>query len=516
MIVGSQGSNSALTMNPSQQKHWNDQIRGLELRREFAGRALRVQDVIEGTQIFGATGSGKTSGSGSYFARAFLDPSKGSYGGFGGLVLTAKGDEIDDWRSLLRQVGREEDLLVFEPAPGKQFNFLEYERAQPSGGGLTQNLVSLFLAAMSGGGSAAVSRTDPYWDESLRELLTHTVDLAVLGTRSHPALTDQHSEGFSLSSLFDIVRSAPQTLDEARSTEWRARSTCARLLLEAERRRNLEFPGESAHVRAGRAGDLDQTQAYWLRDFPSLAERTRSIIVSSFTAKAAGLLRSPLRELLCSGSDTATFAPERTFEGKVLVIQLPVKHYEEVGRFAQVLYKTVWQRAVERRVLAGQWRPVFLWADEAQYFVTKADALYQQTARAKYAATVYLTQNLPNYFAALDGSQGTAATESLLGNLQTKIFHANGDPATNEWGERVIGHHLLSTHSGSVGGRDVQTSVSSSLQPLIPAARFTELRRGSPDSNFEVDAIVFRPGGRGAERPKIPHHLVTFRQEHLT
>lgn len=172
-----------------------------------------VRDAIEGTQIFGATGSGKTSGSGGALARAFLDP-KNSYGGFGGLVLTCKGDERHDWEKWMQDVGRDAgDLLSFSPGADKQFNFLAYEATRGGcHGGLSQNLVSLFLAAMSGvgGDGASVSRADPFWDDTLRELLTHAVDLAIL--RSAPG-----DEPLSLELLLDIVRSAPSSRDEARS-----------------------------------------------------------------------------------------------------------------------------------------------------------------------------------------------------------------------------------------------------------------------------------------------------------
>jgi len=54
----------------------------------FSGAdAWTIRDACEGCQIFGVTGSGKTSGSGAALARAFLRA------GFGGLALTAKPDE---------------------------------------------------------------------------------------------------------------------------------------------------------------------------------------------------------------------------------------------------------------------------------------------------------------------------------------------------------------------------------------------------------------------------------------
>ena len=66
-----------------------------------------IADACEGTQIFGAAGSGKTSGSGQAIAKAMLR------NGFGGLVLTAKPDERMLWERYAAETGRTESVLVF-------------------------------------------------------------------------------------------------------------------------------------------------------------------------------------------------------------------------------------------------------------------------------------------------------------------------------------------------------------------------------------------------------------------
>ena len=126
--------------------------------------------------------------------------------------------------------------------------------------------------------------------------------------------------------------------------------------------------------------------------------------------------------------------------GTILVIDLPVKEFGEVGLFSQVLWKIAFQRAMERRSLKGSPRPVFLWADEAQYFVTSPnDMQFQTTCRSAGVATVFLSQNVSNFYAALgNGERGKAEADSIFANLNTKIFHANGDPVTNEWA--VVAH----------------------------------------------------------------------------
>ena len=80
--------------------------------------AWTLRDAVEGTLILGATGSGKTSGSGRLIARTMLSC------GFGGLVLTAKSDERALWEGYCRDTNRLDDLVVVGADGAHRFNFL--------------------------------------------------------------------------------------------------------------------------------------------------------------------------------------------------------------------------------------------------------------------------------------------------------------------------------------------------------------------------------------------------------
>jgi hypothetical protein len=244
-----------------------------------------------------------------------------------------------------------------------------------------------------------------------------------------------------------------------------------------------------------RKNDLSETETYWLNDFAELNPKTRSSVLSVLTSKMAGLMRSPFRNLF---SSETTVTPEDTFglggkPGKILIIDLPYKKFGESGRFAQILFKQIWQRAVEKRGKQGG--PVFLWADEAQYFTTKEDALFQQTARSSRAATVYLSQSVPNYCVALGESGGsTSTTDALLGNFQTIIFHANGCPKTNEYAQRLFGEDMRTTTGVSQGAGGFGVSTSSQFFPVLPANVFGRLKKGGLANNLLVEAYVFQAG----------------------
>ena len=88
--------------------------------------------------MFGATGSGKTSGPAKHLAYGYLAA------GFGGLVLCAKKEERRQWEQWAIETRRQSDLVIIEGDGKWRFNFLEWEAARPeAGGGLTINIVAI-------------------------------------------------------------------------------------------------------------------------------------------------------------------------------------------------------------------------------------------------------------------------------------------------------------------------------------------------------------------------------------
>lgn len=415
-------------------------------------------DAFQGTQVFGGTGSGKTSGSGAALAMSFLRQ------GFGGLVLTAKPDERALWERYCRETGRE--LTVFAPDTDTYFNFLEYEYARGAlGAGLTSNVAELFaaIAEINQGKSGSM---DAYWMNALKQLLRRAIDLLVMakGTLSLPL-------------LLEVIMSAPQTLEEANSDAWKNSSFCAECIREAEAKRT-----------EANGADLDHTKRYWLREFPALGDRTRSSIVSMFTVIADGFLTGPIRKLFCT---RLNIVPEETHAGKIILIDLPVEVYNEVGVCAQMVWKHCWQRATARREPDKDGgMPTFLWADESQFFCSSSDLQFQATARSKKAATVYLSQNLPTLFDRV----GKDRTEALLGNLQTKIFHANGCHATNTWAADTIARGVTHRSSSNISPSGMSFGTSETVDYTVPPAEFQRLRRGGPENNGIVDAYIFQAG----------------------
>jgi hypothetical protein len=436
---------------------------------------LTVRDACEGVQIFGGIGSGKTSGSGAALAKSFLRA------GMGGLVLCAKKDELETWQGYARETGRGQSLLVFDTSGRFRFPFLQYEvEREGEGAGYTENLVRLFMTVQEAIGRRTGSGTgDPYWQSAMQQLLRNAIDLCMIARGM-----------VSVPLLHEIVNSAPRSPEESHSTEWQNTSTCMKLIVE----------GSVKPLDPWAQYDFDTTVSFWLGEFPNISPKTRSGIISMFTTTTDNFLRRPFRMLFSEAPDDwkNIAYPELSQEGIVIVLNLPVKEYGDAGRAAQIVYKYMWQQATERRDVRAKPLPVFLWVDEAQNFATEYDMQFQATARSSRACTVYLTQNLPNYYAEMGGEGSRHRVNSMVGNLQTKIWHANSDPETNNHAAEVIGRswQIRRGASQSVGGESMNfgESAQESFDYDVPPQAFTRLRKGGPGHGYAVTGIVFQNG----------------------
>jgi hypothetical protein len=479
---------------------------------QLHGDKWKVTDALQGTHIFGATGSGKTSGSGQEIALNMLES------GMGGLVLTVKPDETDLWLSYCASTKRE--AVVFGPRITEQtpysFNFLEYERMRAvelvkkrypeesetgqeaiASSFLTENLVNLFSALMEvaqrGGGGGA--KNDAYWQNAVRQLLRNALDLLLI---TGCKLTFQN--------LYEIITTAPQSKEAAEEIIGQANRGEKGTFVECVRALG-NLGDDNLRSKDGRI-----ILSYWLREYPGLAPETRSIVLSFFTTAADPFLRGTLRQLFSPEDESPQLDPEIIREGKVVIINLPVKQYFELGQFAQVLYKLIFQRAMERSTVEGiDLRPVFLWADEAQFFLCSQDMLFQTTARSAKVATVYLTQNISSYYALMPGEQGRAQTDSLLGNFVTKIFHTNTDSVTNLWASELISkvyqYKRSISSSESMGAPTPRSGRGATLANVLFGGRAHDTHGFNITQNevfdYQVPPIEFTKLASGGERNKL-------------
>lgn len=447
---------------------------------------LTISDAFRGIQVFGAIGSGKSSGSGKTIALSFLR------NGYGGLIMCGKPDESKTWLEYAYAAGREKDIIIFSKDSGHEFNPLQYEmQRQGKGGGETMNLVTLFmhlnaLAERINGGES--KEGDSFWKNALRRLLIRVIDLIKIS-----------GEELSIRNMVEIVNSAPsgqnflpfldQVSDEERD-EWFEQGYCTQCL-------QIGFAKYST-MNDEEKQTFKMVYRYFLRDFAKLYDETRSAVIESFLGLAEPFLSGILAKQFSQG---VNITPEITHEGKIIIMDYPVKEYLEVGIFSQCIMKLLWQQATERRNVQESPMPVFLWVDESQFFLSEYDMLFQTTARSSRACTVFLTQNISNYYAVIGGNHPKARVDSLLGNLCTKIFHANNDYETNQWAANTIGKKFknMSSFGGNISPGSnwmpsLGTNSSEQLHYQVEPTRFTTLKCGGVENDFVVEGVIVTAG----------------------
>lgn len=422
---------------------------------------ISIGEGCSGVFCTGATGSGKSSSVGLQVIMNLLN------NGLSGLVLTVKAEEIEVWQKAAAKCGRSEDLIIF----GKdhhRFNFLTYESASPSGAGLTENVVSLLLAVL-GSGSENKGGSDPYWSHAQKQLIRNILDLLQLS-----------GQEVTVDNMLNVVNSAAQSGEEVFNEDWRNESFCFQCL-------------EQIENTNGKTKDKSTTAIYFLKEFPNLSERTRSIVVSSLTSLLDSFARGILAEIF---GTTTTFTPEDSFKGKIIVMALDVHTYKDIAIKAQCLFKMIWQRATERRLLTSETQPIFLYADESQFFYIKEgrqDMMWQTTCRGLRVITVNLTQSISNYLAVIGNNQ--AEIFSYLGNLRNKIFLANGNHKQNEWAAQNIGQ--TEQWKLSVNGNDKGQggySLGQQFMYDLPLIEMQKLSMGTSKHDFVVEGVVQTPG----------------------
>ena len=435
-----------------------------------------LRDALEGIQIFGGTGSGKTSGSGQVLAKTFLSA------GYGGLVLCGKVEEVDIWKEYAQAIGREDQLVIFDTKAHWQFNFLDYEyNRSPEKESLKSNLVYLFRL-MGELQNPSRQGAEPFWRNEADKLLSHAIE--VLTTAK---------ENINLFDIHQLVMSAPLSLADTANKKWQEDSFLSQCLQEG----TSKTDGSRDFLLAGE---------YWLKEFPAMPDKTRANIVSSFTGSARHFMQGTMGKLFCGETN---IRPEDTEEGAIIVLDLPPDEYQQTGILAQMMFKFFWQAAAKRRKVTSNTRPIFLWGDESQFFLNRYDGNFLRTARSSRATTVFLTQDISGYYDALR-SKETANT--LLANFQTKIFHANTDPETNRYAAEHCAKSFQkrtgTSHSTSQkqtnpftwpkADNDPTTNVGSStnehLEYNIQPEEFLHLRRGGPENDSTVDGVLIKAG----------------------
>lgn len=476
--------------------------------------AVRLRSFYEGIFVLGGIGSGKTSGIGKSLAGALLRS------GAGGLVMVAKPEEIALWQSYAKQHGRIDDLVLFDEQAGCNFIAYEFSRKGVEGANsVTDCIMRVLDAAEKAAGQGAGREGEQFWKSTSRQMLLYSIS-SLYGATGKVTVED----------IVRFVTTAPTKRPTTpEDFQHIAKSFAFRILKQFDEQPVREVPADVKKA----------VNSYWALQYTALSEKTRSSIMIHVTSSLNRFATGMLRKCFC---DETTIVPEMSFAGKIIVMALPVLTMNEESMIGQQLFQFLWMRAVEsRNGLGTQFyeRPVFLYGDECQYFVTSYWDTFLSTCRGSRCAVIAMTQSLPTLYGQL-GKDKSDFVDGLTGKFLTKVFFLNSCPRSNKYASELIGKGLKirKTQSESVtsGMNTTRGETQSSANQgwnrnegintgtseqeyecyLVESNFFaTALKTGGPKNNFEVSGVWFRAGAQFQE--PIPNTssnvlLATFTQ----
>ena len=354
-------------------------------------------------------------------------------------------------------------------------------------GGITENLVNLLdetveLSERISGKRPGAGQ-ESFWKHGIQRHARNTLDLLVLAVGK---VCVEH--------ILELMRDAPRSLEQAQDSGWQSDSVICML---------LQLAREKQKADPQNLYDLGQVEQYFLKEFPSIAEKTRSVFEAGLLGVLDLFARGKLHWLF--GRDT-NISPAACFDGKVIVVDLPVKSHMAIGMLAAAIWKRCFQQTLEQRK-PGQDRPCFLVVDEFQNFISSEDMRFSATARSSKCVNLWLTQSIANLYTTLGGDEGgKAAVDAVLGLVNLKIFHSNACPESNQWASDLIGVRKSKAKSVSVNhapermlnlfepDAGITSGFNDTFEPAILPHQFTSLLKGGPPHMIS-EAIVFA-GGR--------------------
>lgn len=436
---------------------------------------LTVRDLLRSIAIFGASGSGKTSGSGYQLARAIVMAAGLR---IGGLILASKPEDREFWERIFRMAGRRNDLLVFGPDSPLRFNYLNF--VQRSGGDtrdITQTITVIGETLEQSNGH----QSEQFWAKQNERMIYNAVEIVrrATGTATAPDLQR-------------FINGAAQVPSALATPEWQA-----------------GFHNQCLQVAFGKLSTSIQRHDYalaadfWLKEYPAMNDRTRSSIIAGVMGILHVFNTGAVRELV---STTTNVSPAVMDQGKWVLVDMPISSHGAAGVFILAGWKYLTQRHILKRHATETTPACVVWADEAQKVVNSFDADYLAMCRSHRGCMVYLTQSIHSFYSRIRGEGGEHETDSLLTNFYHKVAHALGDDKSAAYFSSLIGRRLTTHIGGSSSPADnvydqlfgqskFSASFSQNVENVLENREFMQnLRTGGEANNCMVDGIIVRSG----------------------
>ncbi|MCA9092029.1 MAG: type IV secretory system conjugative DNA transfer family protein [Planctomycetaceae bacterium] len=449
-----------------------------------------------GVLILGGPGSGKSSGSGKALFRSIVGNPHSN-----GLCLCAKPEDLDDFLGTFAAAERSEDVIVFAPTQPWRFNVLNhlYQTTNGSTHEVVQGILTIGEKLRSGGDGNR-GEDAGFWKAQTERLLYHTVQIVKLARN-----------GVSAPDLQKFLNGAATSVEQVHSPEWQA----------GEHHQWIKLAYASRNTSSHDAHDFEQALAFFVNEWPSMADRTRSSIMASVMGILHTFNCGQVRELI---SGATNFSLEDLNRRKWLIVNMPPSVWGDAGTLINVSLKYLLQKLILQRSARETNGFTVIWCDEAQEFLCgEFDGRFLAQCRSHQGCMVALTQSLHGLFSLMPGESGKEQALALLACFHHRIFHALGSAEDANYASELLGRRPKIFMGGSIapveniyeqlfGVSKVTSSFSEQMEAILPPRAFLNgLKRGGPENDFLVEGILVRSGEPFSTRENWLS--VSFRQQ---
>jgi hypothetical protein len=466
---------------------------------------ISERGLFTGIAIFGAIGSGKTSGCMRPYATQILswrakDPERK----VGGIILEVKGDFCHQVRHILEQAGRGEDYVEISLDSKYSYNPLENDLDAFA---LAYSIASL-LNNLYGRGK------EPFWQQAYTNLVKFIILLhkvvdeyctlfQVYECAINPErLKQKMAQG---EALFAALAAAPADwividpaaylkYEELASFKWetwqaRMRSSHSEILLEQLTGLGIDYEIVESEERTetkdvnDRLAQFEAVKRWFEHDWMRIDTKLRTSIVEGISVFLSIFDDNPaLKRVFCppkecydrtlnaNGRYGVPLPPFRELieQGKVVALNFPVGANAATARAVGCLLKLDFERAMLNRIPMMERHPerhfreaLFL-CDEYQAFATvgesdpTGDEKFFALARQSKCIAITATQSISSLRSTLPGE----SWRTLLQTFRTKIFLALSDDFSAKTASDLCGRdeQLVPSYSLSESGHDVRVS----------------------------------------------------------
>ncbi|MXZ37990.1 MAG: TraM recognition domain-containing protein [Holophagales bacterium] len=458
--------------------------------------SIPERGLYTGVAIFGAVGTGKTSGCMRPFAEQLFawqahDPRKRA----AGLVLEVKGDFCHDVRQLLADNGREDDYVEIALGGRWQWNPLDSDMDSYS---LAYSLATL-LNQLFGRGK------EPFWQQASTNLMRWIVELHRVFPDPWVTLRDVYRLTIDPKAFKAKIVAAKKICkrpdaeeririafehathaeldDDAFKPDRRGGYVAAHSAERTERLDRLGIPWEEVAARPAPPDDrlsrLEAVDRWYRNDWLALDNKLRTSIVESVSVFLSIFDLPDIARLFAPPSPTAnapdspatpmgndanspetdgrvaggTLAPlpplaDLIEGGKVLALNMPAGANPALARAIGVLLKNAWLQTLLRRPAQMKrepdryFRPAVFLCDEYQSFATvgeddpSGDEKSFALTRQCKCIPIVATQSIASLRSVLSGND---AWRTLLQTLRTRIFLTLSDDSSAELASNMCG-----------------------------------------------------------------------------